>query len=91
MFAYFILGMHNNSSGGVPFIQVIALTFQLLLLGLRQQNIYCQELLFMGESPGLVVMGGDSCSKGLGFESQNHILDGRFFTHLFFVKFVMFV
>ena len=84
MLAYFILGMHNNSSAGAPFIQVIALTFQLLLLGLRQQNIYCQELLFMGESRGLVVMGGDSCSKGRGFESQNHILDGRFL-HTYFL------
>ena len=26
-----------------------------------------------GESPGLVVIGGDSCSKGCEFESQNHI------------------
>ena len=33
-----------------------------------------------GGSPGLVVMGGDSCSKGRGFESLHHILDGHFFT-----------
>ena len=26
------------------------------------------------------VMGDDSCSKGCGFESQGHILDGHFFT-----------
>ena len=32
----------------------------------------------MGGSRGLVVMGGDSCSEGLGFESQHRILDGRF-------------
>ena len=36
----------------------------------------------MGGSPGLVVMGGDSCSKGHGFESQHHILDGHFVTHI---------
>ena len=30
-------------------------------------------------SPGLLVMGRDSCSKGRGFESQDHILDGHFF------------
>ena len=41
-------------------------------------------------SPGLVVMGGDSCPEGCGFESQHHILDGHFFT-LFVVKIVMFV
>ena len=27
-----------------------------------------------------MVMGDDSCSKGLGFKSQRHILDGHFFT-----------
>ena len=35
-------------------------------------------------------MGGDSCSKGCGFESQHHLLDGHF-SHLFIVKIVMFV
>ena len=40
-------------------------------------------------SPGLVVMRGDSCSKGCEFESQHRILDGHFFTYLFIVKFVM--
>ena len=35
-----------------------------------------------GGSPGLVVMGGDSCSKGREFESQHHILDGYFFTFI---------
>ena len=29
----------------------------------------------MGGSPGLVVMGDNSCSKGRGFESQHRILD----------------
>ena len=41
-----------------------------------------------GGSPGLMVMGGDSCSKGRGFESRHHILDGHF-SHLFVVKIVM--
>ena len=44
----------------------------------------------LGGSPGLVVMGGDSCSEGRGFESQHHILDGHV-SHLFVVKNVMFV
>ena len=34
----------------------------------------------LGGSPGLVVMGDDSCLRGCGFESQRHILDGHFFT-----------
>ena len=32
----------------------------------------------LGGRPGLVVMGGDSCPKGHGSESQHHILDGHF-------------
>ena len=37
----------------------------------------------MEQSPGLVVMGGgDSHSKGLGFKSQHRILDGHLFTHI---------
>ena len=35
-----------------------------------------------------MVMGGDSCSEGRGFESQHCILDGHF-SHLFVVKIVM--
>ena len=42
----------------------------------------------MGGSPGLVVMGGDSCSKSREFKSWHRILDGRFF-HLFVVKIIM--
>ena len=34
----------------------------------------------MGVSPGLVVMGGDSCSEGRRFEFQCLILDGHFCT-----------
>ena len=39
-------------------------------------------------SSGLVVKGGDSCSKGCGFESQHRILDWHF-SHLFVAKIVM--
>ena len=41
-------------------------------------------------SPGLVVMGSDSHSKGRGFESRHRILDGHF-SHIFVVKIVLFV
>ena len=30
-------------------------------------------------SPGLVVMGRDSCSEGRGFESQHRKLNGHFY------------
>ena len=33
----------------------------------------------LGGSPSLVVMGGDSCSQGRGFESWHRILDGHKF------------
>ena len=36
----------------------------------------------MRRDPGLVVMGGDSCSEGRGFKSQHRILDGHFFTFI---------
>ena len=42
----------------------------------------------MGGSPGLVVMGGDSCSKGCGFKSWHCILDGHY-SHIFVVKIEM--
>ena len=39
-----------------------------------------------------MVTGGDSCSKGRGFESQHRKLDGHdIFSHIFAVKIVMFV
>ena len=39
-----------------------------------------------------MIMGGDSCSDGHGFESQRHILDGHdIFSHIFVVKIVVFV
>ena len=36
------------------------------------------KLNFTGGSPGLVVMGEDSCSKGREFESWHSILDRHF-------------
>ena len=47
--------------------------------------------LYAGVSPGLVVMGGDSCPEGRGFKSQHRILYGHFVTYIFVVKIVMFV
>ena len=38
-----------------------------------------KEYNIKGGSPGLVVMGDDSCSNGRVFESHRHILDGHFF------------
>ena len=48
---------------------------------------------FIGKNKnGLVVMGGDSCSEGHGFESQRRILDGHdIFSHIFVVKIEVFV
>ena len=46
---------------------------------------FCQTIIIIiteDRSPGLVVIGGDSCSKSHEFESLHCILDGHFFTHL---------
>ena len=46
-------------------------------------------ILNLGGSPDLVIMEGDSCSKGHGFESQHRLLDGHF--HIYLLKNVVFV
>ena len=43
----------------------------------KNYKISILKLAIFKGSPGLVVMGGDSCSEGLGFESQHHRLDGH--------------
>ena len=43
----------------------------------------------LGGSPGLVVMGDDSCLRGCEFESRHHKLDGHnIFSRSFVVKIV---
>ena len=49
-----------------------------------------QRHLTKGRSPGLVLMGGETCFEGRGFEPQRRILDG-YFSHVFAVIIVMFV
>ena len=44
---------------------------------------------YSASSPGLVVMGGYSCSKGRGFQSRYHLLDGHF-SHIFVAKKLIF-
>ena len=53
---------------------------------------HCLLIIELGGSRGLVVMGGDSFSKGHGFESRRRVLDGHDkFLHIFVVRIVMFV
>ena len=56
-------------------------------------DTFNKKFIVLGGSPGLVVMGGCSCSKGREFKSRRHILDGHdICSHWFVVKFVtMFV
>ena len=54
-----------------------------LLLSTFNQIFYTTNCKLQSRSPGLVVMGGDSRSKGCEFESGPPILDGYFFTYLF--------
>ena len=76
--------------------QVSCISVKQIFLGLNDRRIAsftplarkCLHTANLGGSPGLVVMGGDSRSKGRGFESRHRILDGHF-SHI--VKIVMFV
>ena len=43
----------------------------------RRKATLVQILRNLGGSPGLVVMGGDLCSKGHGFKSWRRILDAH--------------
>ena len=43
---------------------------------------FYKEKLMLGWPPGIVVMGEDSRSKGHGFESRHHILDGHDIFHI---------
>ena len=65
-----------------------------MLTGLFSRHLcgqFClQKKPLKGGRTGLVVMGGDLCSKGREFESQHGILDGNF-SHLLVVIIVMFV
>ena len=51
-------------------------------------HLFFQQLKILGRSPGLMVMGGDSCSEGCEFKSLHCILDGHF-SHIFVEKNVM--
>ena len=51
-----------------------------MILGSKFNYFFKQKLL--GGSPGLVVMGDDSCSRGHGFESQHCILDEHDIFHI---------
>ena len=59
-------------------------------LSIRESIFFCiiQTIQLLGGSPGLVVMGGDSCTKGCGFKSCHCILDGHI-SQIFVVKIVM--
>ena len=44
------------------------------------QTKITQKFIFYGGSPGIVVMGDDSCSRGRGFKYHHRILDRHFVT-----------
>ena len=51
--------------------------FELFLFKLKKDSRSQCHKQILGGSPGLVVMGGASCSEGRGFESQHSLLDGH--------------
>ena len=46
-------------------------------------SLITNHKLGLGGSPGLVVMGVDSCSNGHWFEFKHHIMFGHFFTYVY--------
>ena len=54
------------------------------------QKVVDKQQSELGGSTGLVVMGGDSSSKGCGLKSRHCILDG-YFSHIFVVRVVIIV
>ena len=44
------------------------------------RQVRVRVLVRLGRSPGLVVKGGDLCSRGQEFESDGRTLDGKVFT-----------
>ena len=57
-----------------------------------EPNLLTNKYSELGGSPGLVVMGDDSCSRSSGFESLRRTLDGHdIFSHWSVVKIVLFL
>ena len=52
----------------------------------REVDKRTDKQILPGRSPGLVVMGEDSCSKGREFEPWHRILDRQFFTFYLWLK-----
>jgi len=54
-----------------------------MAIKIKEEKIILQKKTHkLGGSPGLMVMGGDSCYEGHVFESQHRILDGHFNTFI---------
>ena len=61
-----------------------------VLAHMYTEGSFKRMCVMLGGSPGLVVMGGDSCSEGCGLNpSTVYWMD--IFSHLFYVKIVLFV
>ena len=60
--------------------------YELAIKGLSNVEILLKllnkQIIRFGGSPGLVVMGGDSCSEGRGFKSWRCIVDGHDIFHI---------
>ena len=73
-----------------PTITYLIWTFNLKVYFSLQLALKCSFNQCCKKTTYWVEMGGDSCSEGHRFESQQCLLDGHF-SHIFVVKFVMFV
>ena len=72
----------NHLSFYFIYIQICAIFVIVLWKEWKVWPIFKKKNVFLGGSPGLVVMGEDSCSEGRGFESRCHKLDGYDIFHI---------
>ena len=71
-------GLNKADQSKFPRLEVV----QLLSCSVFGNWVAAANIFLVGGSPGLVVMGGDSHSKGRGFEYRYRILDGHdIFSH----------
>ena len=69
----------------------IWLSFEAGSTAVLPKNAFNNVQKHLGGSPGLVILGGDPCPEGCGFESQHWKLVDGYFSNIFVLKIDVFV
>ena len=85
-----LLGNRLNVCEWIVSWLIVPLLVNGQLVSFISLNCLTKNNMRLGGSPGLVVMGWDSCSEGCGFKSHHYTLDRHFHIYLS-VKIVVFV